>query len=42
MTSTLQEYGGQYRLTIPKNIVHLGGYKKGKNSILPKYKVILH
>ena len=30
MTTTLQESNGQYRLTIPKNIVELEGYKKGQ------------
>lgn len=29
MTSTLQESNGQYRITIPKNIVELEGLKKG-------------
>jgi AbrB family looped-hinge helix DNA binding protein len=35
MTTTLQEYNGQYRITIPKDIVELEGLKKGD-----KFKVV--
>jgi hypothetical protein len=30
MTTTLQEHKGQYRLTIPANIVKLEGFEKGQ------------
>ncbi len=30
MHVTLQEYNGQYRLTLPKNIMELEGFKKGQ------------
>ncbi len=30
MKVTLQEFNGQYRLTMPKNIMELEGYKKGQ------------
>jgi len=36
MTTTLQEHDGQYRLTIPKNIVKLEGLKKGDKFNLVK------
>ncbi|WP_319506897.1 hypothetical protein [uncultured Methanolobus sp.] len=30
MLITLQEFNGQYRLTMPKNIMEIEGYKKGQ------------
>jgi len=30
MTVTLQDNNGQYKITIPKNIIELEGFKKGQ------------
>ena len=36
MHVTLQEYNGQYRLTLPKNIMELEGFKKGQKFEITK------